>query len=89
VVGNDGSTNRYRCHAGTSGTVGRERADEFKIRKVRAEILGLGSVIRQLQQAGMHDAVALPEEGVPRIPDETTPWKSTCRVVIISEEWFC
>src|SRR5258706_12659698 len=39
-----------------SGTVGREQADEFKIRKVRAEIVGLGSAIRQLRQAGMHDA---------------------------------
>ena len=36
--------------------MGRERADEFKIRKVRAEIVGLGSVIRQLRQAGTHDA---------------------------------
>jgi hypothetical protein len=30
--------------------------DRYKILKLRAEILELGSVIRQLQQAGMHDA---------------------------------
>jgi hypothetical protein len=32
-----------------SGTVGRERADEFKIRKLPAEILVLGSVIGQFR----------------------------------------
>jgi len=30
--------------------------NKFKIRKLQAEILGLGSVIRQLRQPGMHDA---------------------------------
>jgi hypothetical protein len=30
--------------------------DKYKILKLRAEILELGSVIRKLQQAGMHDA---------------------------------
>jgi hypothetical protein len=30
--------------------------NKFKIRKLQAEILGLGSVIRQLRQPGMHHA---------------------------------
>ena len=30
--------------------------NEFNIRKLRTKILGLGSVIRQLRQAGTHDA---------------------------------
>lgn len=58
--------------------------DKYKILKLRAEILELGSVIRQLQQAGMHDAAtqAVPDEGGSRMPDEPHPRKSICRVMI-------
>jgi hypothetical protein len=34
--------------------------NKFKIRKLQAEILGLGSVIRQLRQPGMHHAATQP-----------------------------
>ncbi len=64
--------------------------NKFKIRKLQAEILGLGSVIRQLRQPGMHDAATqllrCRKRAVPRMSRETHPWESIGRAMVISEE---